>query len=230
MAASISTQLRPDETILYQTSLRPIIMVVCGICLLIAAFFLVMLALNPASFLQEFFQLNPNKPTGKDDHLFLSVVAIFFIFILYLSVKYLYDYFYSEVAVTNQRIIGNIPTALLPFSLHPVDIPLAELQYASIAYYGGASYGYVIVVDRLGKKTIFRNFADPEELRRQIIQSGVLEKEPPQEVRRRRFIEIFCYILAIVAAIICYGYILPLLESTHKGQAQPPLTVPSVEK
>ena len=65
MAASIATQLQPDETILYQTSLKPIIMVVCGICLLIAAFFLVMLALNPGSFLQEFFQRDPNKPMGR---------------------------------------------------------------------------------------------------------------------------------------------------------------------
>jgi tetratricopeptide (TPR) repeat protein len=230
MASSISTQLRPDESILYQASLRPTIVVVCGICLLIAAFFLVMVALNPSSFLQEFFQLNPDKPTGKDDHLFLSVVAIFFIFILYLSVKYLYDYFYSEIAVTNQRIIGNIPTALLPFSLHPVDIPLAELQYVYTTYYGGASCGYVIVVERLGRKTIFRNFADPEELRSQIIRDRVLEKEPPQQVRRRWFIEIFGFILFTVTAIICYGYILPLLESTPKGQAPPPRTAPSAEK
>lgn len=230
MASSISTQLRPDETILYQTSLRPTPMVACGFCLLIAAFFLVMLALNPSSFLQEFFQRNPNKPMGRDDLIFFSVVAIFFILILYLSVKYLYDYFHSDVAVTNQRIIGNIPTAFLPFSLQPLDIPLAELQYVSTAYYGGTSYGYVIVVDQLGRKTIFRNFADPEELRRQIIQDNVLEKEPPQQVRRRRFIEIFCFILFIVTTIICYWYILPLLNSTPKGQAPPPRTAPSAEK
>jgi hypothetical protein len=142
MASSISTQLRPDETILYQTSLRPTPMLACGFCLLIAVLFLVMLALNPSSFLQEFFQRNPNKPMGRDDLIFYSVVAIFFIFILYLSVKYLYDYFHSEVAVTNQRIIGNIPTAFLIFSLQPLDISLAELQYVSTAYYGGASYGY----------------------------------------------------------------------------------------
>ena len=151
----------------------------CGICLLIAAFFLVMIALNPASFLQEFFQRNPKKPMGKDDLIFYSVVAIFFIFIVYLSVKYLYDYLYSEVAVTNQRIIGNIPTAFLLFSLQPLDIPLSELQYVYTTYYGGASYGYVIAVDRLGRKTVFRNFADPEELRRQIIQDRVLEESLP---------------------------------------------------
>ena len=227
MAASISTQLRPDETILYQTSLKPIIMVVCGICLLIAAFFLVMLALNPGSFLQEFFQRDPNKPMGRDDHIFFSGVAIFFIFLFYLSVKYLYDYFYCEVAVTNQRIIGNIPTAFIPFWLQPLDIPLTELQYVYTAYYGGTSYGYVIVVNRLGGKTIFRNFADPEELRRQIIQDRVLEKEPPQQVQNRRLIGIFCSILFIVTSIICYGYILPLLESTSKGKAPPPQTAPS---
>ena len=221
MAASISTQLRPDETILYQTSLRPIIMVACGICLLIAALFLVMLALNPASFLQEFFQRTPNKPMGRDDLIFFSGVAIFFIFIVYLSVKYLYDYFYSEVAVTNQRIIGNIPTAFRTFSLQPLDIPLTELQYVYTADYGGASYGYVIVVNRLGRKTIFRNFADPEELRRQIIQDRLLEAEPPQQVRKRWLIEIFCFILFIVTTIICYGYILPLLKSTSKGKAPP---------
>jgi tetratricopeptide (TPR) repeat protein len=230
MASSISTQLRPDETILYQTSLRPIIMVACGICLLIAAFFLVMVALNPASFLQEFFQRNPNKPMGRDDLILFSVVAIFFIYILYLSVKYLYDYLHSEVAITNQRIIGNIPTAFIPFSLQPLDIPLAELQYVYTAYYGGTSYGYVIVVNRLGEKTIFRNFADPEELRRQIIQDRVLEKEPPQQVRRRRFIGIFCFILIMVTTIICYGYILPLLEFTPEGKAPPPRTAPSAEK
>ena len=230
MASSISTQLRPDETILYQTSLKPIIMVVCGICLLIAAFFLVMLALNPGSFLQEFFQRDPNKPMGRDDHIFFAVVAIFFIFLFYFSVKFLYDYFYSEVAVTNQRIIGNIPTAFLPFWLQPLDIPLTELQYVYTAYYGGTSYGYVIVVNRLGEKTIFRNFADPEELRRQIIQDRVLEKEPPQQVQRRRLIEIFCFILFIVTSIICYGYILPLLESTSKGKAPPPRTAPSAEQ
>jgi hypothetical protein len=180
MPASISTQLRPDETILYQTRLKSLPMVAYGICLLIAALFLVMLALNPASFLQEFFQRNPKKTMGKDDLIFYSVVAIFFIFILYLSVKYLYDYLYSEVAVTNLRIIGNIPSAFRIFSLQPLDISLSELQYVYTTYYEGASYGYVIAVDRLGRKTIFRNFADPEELRRQIIQDRVMEAEPPQ--------------------------------------------------
>jgi hypothetical protein len=85
MASSISTQLRPDETILYQTRLRPLPMVACGICLLLAILFLVLFALNPASFLQEFFQRNPNKPVGRDDLIFYAGVAICFIFILYLS-------------------------------------------------------------------------------------------------------------------------------------------------
>jgi hypothetical protein len=151
-----------------------------------------------------------------------SVVAIFFIVIVYLSVKYLYDYLHSEVAVTNLRIIGNIPKGLRIFSLQPLDIPLAELQYVSTIYYGGASYGYVIVVDRLGNRTIFRNFADPEELCRQIIQDRVMEPEPPQQVRKRWLIEIFCFIVLIVTSIICYWYILPLLESTPKSKAPPP--------
>lgn len=86
------------------------------------------------------------------------------------------------------------------------------------------------MVNRLGEKTIFRNFADPEELRRQIIQDRVLEKEPPQQVRRRWCIEIFCFILFIVATIICYGYILPLLESTPEGKAPPPQTATSAAK
>jgi len=205
-------------------------MVVCGICLLIAAFFLVMIALNPGSFLQEFFQRDANKPMGRGDHIFFAGVAIFFILLFYFSVKFLYDYFYSEVAVTNQRIIGKIPTALLPFWLQPLDIPLTELQYVYTNDYGGTSYGYVIVVNRLGEKTIFRNFADPEELRRQIIQDRVLEKEPPQQVQRRRLTGIFCFILFIVTAIICYGYILPLLESTSKGQAPPSRTATSAEQ
>jgi len=161
---------------------------------------------------------------------FFYVAAIVFIVTIYLSVKYLYDYFYSEVAVTNQRIIGNIPTALLPFSFQPLDIPLSEVQYVSTAYYGGASYGYVIVVNRLGRKTIFRNFADPEELRRQIIQDSVLEQEPPQEVRRRRFIEVISAIVFIVATIICFGYIWPFWDSAPKVQAPPPETAPSAEQ
>ena len=108
-----------------------------------------------------------------------------------------------------------------------MDILLTELQYVYTADYGGTSYAYVIVVNRLGGKTIFRNFADPEELRRQIIQDRVLEKEPPQQVQRRRLTGIFCFILFIVTSIICYGYILPLLESTSKDKAPPSQTAPS---
>jgi Tfp pilus assembly protein PilF len=230
MASAISSQLRPDETILYQTSLRPITVLVCGSCLLIAVFSLVVLALDPTSFLREFLRSNPNKPMGRDDLIFFYVTAVIFIVTIYLSAKYLYDYFHAEVAVTNQRIIGNLPTALLPFSLQSVDIPLAELQYVSIAYYGGASYGYVIAVDRLGRKTVLRNFADPEELRRQIIQSGVLEQEPPQEVRRRGFIEVISAIVFIAATIICFGYIWPFWDSAPKVQAPPARTAPSAEQ
>jgi tetratricopeptide (TPR) repeat protein len=230
MASSISTQLRADETILYQTGLKPLPMVACSICLLFMTLFLVMFALNPSTFLQEFFQRSPNKTTGRDDLIFYFVVAAFFIFVLYLCVKFIYDYLRCEVVVTNQRIIGKIPTAFLIFSLQPLDIPLAELQYVSTTYYGGASYGYVIAGDRFGKRTIFRNFADPEELRRQIIQDRVLEAESPQQVRRRWSIQIFCFIVLIVTAIICYGYLLPLLDSTSKGKAPPPRTAPSAEK
>jgi len=85
-------------------------------------------------------------------------------------------------------------------------------------------------VDRLGRKTVFRNFADPEELRRQIIQDRVLEAEPPQQVRKRWFIQIFCFTVLVVTTIICYGYILPRLKSSSKGKAPPAQSAPSAEK
>lgn len=221
MASSISNQLRSDETILYQAGLNKTPLFACVICVLIFTPLLVMINLYPSSFLEALFQKNPHEPMGRVDLLLCFGVTLFFIFVLWLSVKFIYDFFRSEVAVTNQRIIGKIPTGFCPFVLQSLDLPISEVIYVYTTYYGGSSYGYVIAVDRLGRRTIFRNFADPEELRRRIIEAGVVEQEPPEEVRRRRVVAIVCFFAFIITAFIC-GYLLPLLEYTSKGKAPPP--------
>jgi len=180
MASSISSQLRPDETILYQTGLRPVILWICVPGLLFCAGILVLVALDFSGFLEVVSQRDLNRSTGGSDVALYKLMAMSLGMILglYICVKWLYDYCRTEVAVTNQRIIGNIPTAWLPFRLQSLDLPLADLQKVATENYGGASYGYVIATGGLGRKTIFRNFKAPEELRRQIIQAGGLTDVP----------------------------------------------------
>jgi hypothetical protein len=176
----MSTQLRPDEKILYQTGLTPVIVFICAIGLLFCTGILLLIALYPSDVLELISQRSHKKTMSGNDFALYKFMAMSLGIVLglFISVKWLYDYYHAKVTITDRRIIGNIPTALLPFKLNSLDIPLTDVQDVTTKYYQGSSYGYVIIKDFLERKTIFRNFDDPEELRRQIIEAVGLKVDP----------------------------------------------------
>ncbi len=98
------------------------------ICLAVIVFFRVQIV----AYLGKF-NLKPLVgPVSRDDFLLAVTVVLCTGFFLYFFAKYIFDYYQTEIAVTDQRIIGRAPRLLVAFSLQPVDLPLSDLKRFTI--------------------------------------------------------------------------------------------------
>jgi hypothetical protein len=184
MPSYVENRLRPGERVIYQARLSWFLLVINGliglVCLVVFGFF----GLKAVAYAGKFNWKFLKGPVSSDEAL-LAVFLIFFTGLcLYFICKYFYDYFRSEIAVTDQRIIGIVPRLLVAFSLQPVDLPLSALEKVYYTMSGGSSsgsgsasliadivaiiivaiadYGTVVVVDKEGRKTKFRSVVAPK--------------------------------------------------------------------
>jgi tetratricopeptide (TPR) repeat protein len=203
MPAYMDTLLRPGERIIYQPRLSTFILIIHlflgALCLAVLVFFGLKALVYTGIFHWKFL-----GPVKQEEMLQAAFFLLFAGLLLYFGAKYLYDYCKTEIAVTDQRIIGRVPRLLVAFSLQTVDLPLAAIEkiYYS-TYYGHSSgsgggfistlimeiiaglisaladYGTVVVVDKEGHKTKFRTIVSPKELQQQIEQAAKIGEFAP---------------------------------------------------
>jgi len=191
MSSYLESVLRPGEKIIYQARLSRFFLVFYSLLGIMCLPLLGFLALEIIAYLGKFDWAIIKGPFPSEIILPLFLVLLFSGTFAYIFVKYLYDYFKTEIAVTDQRIIGRAPRALAAFSLKPLDLPLSGIErvYLSITFISSGSVrgllgliavvgdhiidalvkcGTVVVVDNEGRETSLRAVALPKELERQI--------------------------------------------------------------
>jgi len=104
--------LRPGERIIYQARLSRFRLVFYSLLGIICLPGLGFLGLLIIGHIGKFSWGNMKDPIPTEMLPVLFIIFLFFGIFTYIFAKYSYDYFKTEIAVTDQRIIGKVPRRL----------------------------------------------------------------------------------------------------------------------
>ena len=130
MGAYLESKLEPDEQIIYRARKHPLPALLMAAILLGAVLLIKHYPSNLYRFLSEIFDEGPLFVTFS---LIILISSIFF-------VKFLLEYFQSDLALTDRRVIGRQPYILRLYEFKYHDIPLAQIETAMVDRTSGLSY------------------------------------------------------------------------------------------